>query len=293
MTADPVCPAHPERPAVAGCADCGRWVCAGCRRITDDGLTRCPRCAGDEPEADATDARAPTDEAAPPPGPHARPAAPPPTGLTMPRAAEPPPPRAAEPVVQVVGPTPVAWERPSRHDDLRAFALTAREALLGPTRYMGRIPWVRGDLRTPLIFAVLAGVIGQLGLIAMTRFAGPPAGMSTAAGGFATLPIGGALATAPLLPLMVTVSVLVGGWLAHTMLRLAGDPPRPFEATFRVYAYAEVSSLLLWLPWLGPYAARFAYVFLLLTGLRLAQGAGFSASLLAMAPSVVLMWVLV
>lgn len=290
MTDDALrCPAHPEAPAVAACVACGRWVCADCRRVEADGLARCAQCV-----AEASAPPEPAAAARPEPPPSDRPTAPDPPAGALPLAATAAhPPGAAEPTVQVVGPIPVPWEEPRRHRDLPAFLLTAREALLGPTRYMGRVPWQRRDLRTPLIFAVLAGVIGQLGLILITRFVGPPAGLSSAAGGFAQLPIGGALATTPLLPLMVTVSIFVGSWLAHAMLRLAGDPPRPYEATFRVYAYAEVSSLLLLVPWVGPYAARFYFVFLLLTGLRLSQGAGFSASLLAMAPSVVLMWVLV
>lgn len=203
------------------------------------------------------------------------------------------PPARAEARVQVVGPTPVPWEQARQRSDLMAFAMTAREALMGPSRFMGRIPWASTDLRAPLIFAVLAGVVGQLGLLILAPFFGPVAAATGAVGGMAQNPAANALSMAPLLPLMVTVSVFACAGLAHWMLRLAGNPPRPFGATFRIYAYAEVSSLLLWVPWVGPYAARFYYVLLLLTGLRLAQNAGFSASLLAMAPSLVLMWVLV
>lgn len=273
------CPAHPGAAAVAACVACGRWVCPACRRVDDDGLTRCAQCAAGE-APDAEPAEAPEAEHAPEP-----------RRLPVPAAGRPR--TAPPPEVEVVGPTPIAWEQPARHGDGPAFALTAREALLGPARYMGRVPWLRGDLRTPLVFAVLAGVLGQLGLMLAHHLIGPPVGLSGAVGGLADLPPGAGLAATPLLPLMVTVSIFVGAGLAHAVLRFAGNPPRPFEATFRVYAYAEVSSLLLWLPWIGPYAARFYFVFLLLTGLRFAQNAGFSASLLAMAPSVVLMWVLV
>ncbi len=298
MTDTPRCPAHPAAEAVAACVQCGRWVCADCRRVDEDGLGGCTECvldAGDPPQDDAPAHETPDAVAAGPAAvvePDVEPAdrPPPPSPRTPPTWVEAPPP---EPELHVVGPTPVPWENGGRHSDLQAFVLTARAALLGPARYMARIPWARGDLRTPLLFALLAGIIGQLGLMLITRFVGPPAGMTGAAGGFSQLPVGSALATAPLLPLMVAVSIFVGSWLAHGMLRLSGDPPRPYEATFRVYAYAEVSSLLLLVPWIGPYAARFAFVFLLLTGFRMAQGAGFSASLLAMAPSVVLMWVLV
>lgn len=242
---------------MAACIECGRLVCADCRTVADDGLCWCAECL-----------------AAPLPMPEPE------------RTADPP--SAASPTPIPDGPTPIPWEHPERRD-IVAFAHTVREALLGPSRYMGSIPWLRGDLRTPLLFAVLASVLGQLGLMLQTAFIPP----LTPAGGLAALPPGMALATAPLLPLLVTVALFLKALAAHAMLRVAGSPPRPFEATFRVYAYAEVASLLLIVPWVGPYAARFYVIFLLLTGLRFAQGAGFSASLLAMAPTLLLMWVLV
>lgn len=309
MTDDPRCPAHPDAPAIAACVQCGRWVCAACRRVGDDGLGRCTEClpadeaaledglpetpenrevisdvpADAEPSGEIPPAvHAPTAQATP-----ERPAAS--RAPTAEAPDEPPRPNADVPSIQVVLPSPVAWERGGRLGDLQAFVLTARQALLGPAQYMGRIPWMRRDLRTPLLFAVLAGVVGHLGLMLLTGLTGPPIGMGGATG-LTDMTLGGSLALAPLLPLMITVSIFVGSWLAHLMLRLAGDPPRPYEATFRIYAYAEVSSLLLLVPWIGLYAAQFAFIFLLLTGFRMAQGAGFSASLLAMAPSVVLTW---
>jgi hypothetical protein len=259
---------------VAACIECGRLVCAGCRTVADDGLCWCAECL-----------------AAPLPMPEPERTADPPSTAHPPAAAD----RsfAASPTPTPIpsgpgGPTPIPWEHPENRD-IVAFAQTVREALLGPSRYMGSIPWLRGDLRTPLLFAVLASVLGQLGLMLQTAFIPP----LTPTGGLAALPPGMALATAPLLPLLVTVALFLKALAAHAMLRVAGSPPRPFEATFRVYAYAEVASLLLIVPWVGPYAARFYVIFLLLTGLRFAQGAGFSASLLAMAPTLLLMWVLV
>lgn len=315
------CATHPEASAVAACVECGRLVCAGCRAVDVDGLSRCVECRaaavgeGSAPlgEGDAAPRaverasgppRAGSSSADPPSSPPRGgsssadpPSRPPRAGSSPPRAGSPAdrpplhaltaPPEPAD-ASERLGPTPIPWERPEG-GDIAAFFATAREALLGPTRYMGRVPWLRGELRTPLLFAVIAGVLGQLGLIVQTAFFAPPA----VAVGLAALPPGIALATAPLLPLVVTAALFLKAGAAHAMLRVAGAPPRPFEATFRVYAYAEVASLLLVVPWIGPYAARFYVVFLLLTGLRFAQAAGFSASLLAMAPTLLLMWVLV
>lgn len=283
----PRCPIHPGAAAVASCVGCGRWVCDACRRVDDDGLCQCPAClSGTEPFTPGQDAgeapaaaRAPASDAPAPREPAAREA--------LPARPSPPTPSDAPPIM-TLGPTPIPWERPEGRD-VMAFLLTAREAMLGPTRYMGRVPWVRGDLRTPLLFAVLAGVIGQLCALGQVAFFSPP----TPVAGLGALPPGLALASAPLLPLVVLVALFLKAGSAHAMLRLAGAPPRPFEATFRVFAYAEVASLLLIVPWVGPLAARFYVIFLLLTGLRFAQVAGFSASLLALAPSLLLMWVLV
>ena len=95
-------------------------------------------------------------------------------------------------------------------------------------------------------FALLAGVIGRLGLmmlVPVTGFPGAPVGAIQPASAAE------ALANAAILPLRITALVFICAGLAHLMLKLAGDPPRPFEASFRVYAYAEVSSLLLLLSW--------------------------------------------
>ncbi|MCB9541838.1 MAG: B-box zinc finger protein [Myxococcales bacterium] len=272
------CPAHPDAPAVAACVECGRLVCAACRTVDADGLSRCPACLS-----------ARTDEAPPPPPRTTLPpreSSAPAAGPSVVSAGAPAAALADGPGVVTVPLIP--WERAGL-GDIAAFVLTAREALFGPTRYLFAVPWMRGELRTPLLFAIIAGVIGQLAVVAQTAFAGPT-GPTV---GLTTLTPALALATAPLLPLVVTVALFFKALAAHAMLRLAGPPRLPFEATFRVYAYAEVASLLLLVPYIGAYAARFFAIFLIITGLRLAQGAGFSASLLAMAPTLLLMWVLV
>ena len=59
---------------------------------------------------------------------------------------------------------PVPWEDDRHPSDVRAFIKTVRLGLMRPVDYMQRIPWDRGTLTSPLIFAVLAGMLGQLGL---------------------------------------------------------------------------------------------------------------------------------
>lgn len=202
------------------------------------------------------------------------------------------PPESGPPPAVDEGPAPIPWEHPGVGPDALAFFRTTREALLGPTRYMGRIPWQRNDFYTPLLFALMAGIIGQVGLVGQSAFMPLPAPIALP--GLPALPAWVALLLAlPLSPVVLTLSLFVKAGLGHLLLRMAGQPPRPFEATFRVFAYAEVASLLLVVPMIGLYASRFYVIFLLLTGLRFAQGAGFAAALLAMLPTLVLQWVLV
>lgn len=304
------CPVHPGTPATAACVDCGRLVCAACRRVGDDGLTRCLDRCGVAPgaEQEVEPGAGPHPGADPPPEPTEQPPGEPtikrppdprperPVERPVERAVAVPaphrPPEAGPPPPVVEGPTPIPWEHPGVSKDAVAFVRTVREALLGPTRYMGRIPWLRGDLFNPLLFALMAGIIGQVGLVVQSVFMPLPAPITLP--GLPALPAWVALLLAlPLSPLIITASLYIKAGLGHLLLRMAGQPPRPFEATFRVFAYAEVASLLLVVPMLGLYASRFYVIFLLLTGLRFAQGAGFAAALLAMLPTLVLQWVLV
>jgi hypothetical protein len=87
-----------------------------------------------------------------------------------------------------------------------------------------------------------------------------------------------------LMPLVLTLVLFVKSWIAHRLLRFLEAQARPFEATFRVFCYAEAAAILLIIPVAGPYAEKFFTVFLLLTGLRHAQGAGLWTSFVALAP---------
>ncbi|MCA9541276.1 MAG: hypothetical protein KC620_20385, partial [Myxococcales bacterium] len=224
-------------------------------------------------------------EAPPTPADRADRASAPPEPRPSPATESAPPPPEAPP--QPEGPAPIPWEHAGERNEAEAFVHTVREALLGPQRFMGRVPWIREDLRAPLLFAVLAGGLGHLGLVIQTMFL-PAEALSNmqlpALPGVS--PVALLLLTMPFVPLLVTGLLFFESTAAHVLLRLIGAAPRPFEATFRVFAYAEVASLLLLVPIVGPYAQKFYVVFLLLTGLRLAQGAGLPASLIALVPVV-------
>lgn len=260
------CAAHPEAAAVASCLVCGRLVCTDCRTPDADGLTRCPDCH----ESDATPG---TPELTAEPPPQEPPASPAPRVLEEVAGAD-------------AAAATIAWERPDRFRDVEALWRSAADAFLSPSGFTSRVPWVRGDLRTPLIFAVLCAVIGQLGVLLFSLF-GSQAAVPVDIPGLSGRPeLVYRLLFMPMLPAFVTGMLFLNAWLGHALLSVAGAARRPFEATFRVYAYAHVASLALLVPVAGPYLENIYLVFLLLWGMRAAHGAGVGASLLALAPMV-------
>lgn len=288
-----VCPVHPARSAVAACLACGRWLCAECRLTDEHGMPICAACAAERAVASApgpawagADARAakeapaerddppredaPTDDEAgggvvAAPGPIAHPDA-----------------------VEVTGEAPIAWEHPDRFGDFAAYGRTVFEALTGPIRFMGRIPWVRQDLRTPLVFALVSMLLGHLGVLMAMAVDPPQLVLPTPGPGMPKLPdvppavLG--LIVLPVMPLMLTALLFFEAALAHLLVRLAGAARRPFEATFRVFAYAQVASLLLLIPGPGKLLENFLLVFLVLTGMRIAHQTRFLAGMLALVP---------
>ncbi len=278
-----VCPEHPDASAVASCGACGRWVCAACRLTDLEGLAICPACAaaravpagmGDAEPSVERPAWSRRDEA------------------TVGREAQPPPPQpsalTATDAVEVTGEPPIAWEHPEKYRDLSALAHTVVEAVTGPLRFMARVPWVRQDLRTPLIFALLTMLIGHFGRLVQMAIDPPVLVLPTPPPGMPGLPdvppVVLGLIMLPLMPLMLTALLFAEAALAHVLLRVAGLANRPYEATFRVFAYAQVANVFLLVPGLGRYAENFLFVFLVLTGTRLAHQSGFLGGMLALLP---------
>lgn len=251
------CILHPDAPAFARCVPCGRGVCGQCLSRDPDGLVQCVQCAtgvdidlvlaAREEEAEPSESTSTPDLRS----------------------------RADAEVV--------AWEAARTTSDALAFWRTTVEGLSSPNRYMARIPWVRGDLRNPMMYGLLAGCVGQLALIlqlAADAEAFQIPGVLLSSGAITGL----LLLSLCLMPLVLTLVLFVKSWIAHRLLRFLEAQARPFEATFRVFCYAEAAAILLIIPVAGPYAEKFFTVFLLLTGLRHAQGAGLWTSFVALAP---------
>lgn len=282
------CARHPQRVAIAACAECGDLVCVDCRRVSEDGLGVCAECAGEE-VVETQAAQAP--ESADP-------------LISVDRGAEVAalePERAPEAVVvvepapetpdtvEVSGVTPVPWEHPEAYGDIAAFRATVTLALFGPMRFMSRVPWRRDDLRTPLVFAILCGVVGYLGLtLGGALVETPSLGPTRALPGLEGLPpTVTRLLMMPLLPLTIATALFLQAALAHFLLSMVGATRRPFEATFRVFCYASAASVFVAVPVVGPHVDIMFTVLLVLSGMRAAHETTFATGLLALAPLMV------
>ena len=245
-------------------------MCSECFERGDDGLARCPRCMPQPDleellnEADREDDIAlPSSEPSPESSPESSP-----LSISAPETES------------------IPWEADGGLNDFQAFFATCIQAILSPTRFMERVNWVRNDLSAPFIFALLSGSIGQAVVTiqgALSSSVMPPPKIPIP--GLTHMPLWALMMMAlPILPLLLGFALVVKSWMAHFLLGFVGANPRPFSATFKVFAYAEAASMLLLIPVIGPYADKFLVVFLVLGGLRIAQGTGLGAGLLALLP---------
>jgi hypothetical protein len=248
----PACATHPERPALAGCAECGALLCAECRHVAPDGLSRCAACLGQPAE--------PLEE----------------------RPAEAP----ATPAASSASTLFIPWERPEG-TAIGAFWATAREAASGPLRFMERVPWRRRDLRTPLVFALLCGTLGYTiaTLLAVSGLGWPTAPISL----FFGVPesAGRALLVLPTVPLQVTFEVVGSAALSYLAFRVAKVPTASYEATFRAYAYASAPRLLLGLPG-GQLLVTVVELMMVISGFRAAHGLTTRQALVGFIPQALL-----
>lgn len=259
-----VCSVHPEEPATAMCFDCEVPICGRCLVRDADGLALCPACAGQPVEI--------------PPRP--KPTKSPAEAVGAYQAQlNPQEPRLEEGYA-------IPWESPQAPTDVSAFLSTAFLAVTHPVRFMTSACASRGDLITPTIFGLCAAMLGQAAVTAQVFMSPDPLPMpALVAAELGHVSIKALmLALLPVLPILIAGALLTKAVLAHAILGLFGRRAGPFEATLRIFVYAEVASLLLFIPGIGVYGEKFLAVFLVMTGLRLAHGATLGASLVALFP---------
>jgi hypothetical protein len=159
------------------------------------------------------------------------------------------------------------WEDRETNGFFGGLFKTAGNALFHPSEFFRRMP-VRGGYGDPLLFALIAGMIGmiasylwQLALKSTVQsvlpavHAWPTGGVTTAFAAFVA-------------PFLLIAGFFISAGLLHVFLLLVQGARAGYEATFRVVAYAASANLLLLAPFCGGIVSGIWSVVLLLVGLR-------------------------
>ena len=139
-------------------------------------------------------------------------------------------------------------------DPVQTFISTVRGVVLQPASFFGGI-LRRGDFINPLIFALICYEVSAIlgGLIGL-------AFGSRGFGGFVSGIILGAIAAA--------IGLFIGAGILHLLVMLiVGSRNGGYEATFRVFAYSSVTSLVSWIPFIGWIASLYG-IYLGIVGIR-------------------------
>jgi hypothetical protein len=138
-------------------------------------------------------------------------------------------------------------------DPVGSFTETVRRVVLEPTGFFSGMSR-RGDYLNPLIFALvcyeIAAVLGGI------------VGLATDSTGF-----GGFVGALILAPITAAVGLFIGAGIFHLLAMLIVKPNAGFEATFRVLSYASVTTLVSWIPFIGPLLSLYS-LYLGIVGVR-------------------------
>jgi hypothetical protein len=180
---------------------------------------------------------------------------------------------------------PIPWEQAERYSSFLAMWLTLVAILKNPLLAVARIPWVRHDFVTPLVLCVTAGVLGHIGILASAfLFADVDALLGPRFAEYGVSPVAGSLLSLTTVPLGVALRLYLTSAIAHFLLRSVGAVKRPYEATFRIFAYAGTCSLLALLPGVGAPVSMAMTLLVVLLGIRVAHRATPGQSFLGAAP---------
>jgi hypothetical protein len=125
-------------------------------------------------------------------------------------------------------------------DPVQTFIATVQAVILRPVDFFRGI-LRRGDLINPLIFAIICYEVSAI-LGGLLRLVGIGANQ-----GF-----GSFIASIILAPIFAAIGLFIGAGILHLLVMLiVGSRNSGFEATYRVGAYAAVTSLVSWIPLIG------------------------------------------
>jgi hypothetical protein len=141
-------------------------------------------------------------------------------------------------------------------DPVQSFITSVQRVVLQPVDFYRGIQR-RGDFINPLIFAIICYEIFTIlsGLLAL-------AGIGTPRG------FGEFIISLILAPILAAIGLFIGAGILHLLVMLiVGSGNSGFEATFRVGAYAAVTSLVSWIPIVGFIASLYG-IYLAIVGVR-------------------------
>ncbi|NMC63973.1 MAG: hypothetical protein GYA55_12490 [SAR324 cluster bacterium] len=130
------------------------------------------------------------------------------------------------------------WES-GRADQLSMFIETTRDILLSPSISFTRMHIDKGYVK-PFIYGVFGTLSGALLNFCYQYLFGTISGVPTPEMARITTDLGGVWVVFAILWLLfsVTAGIFIGAAIDHAMLFLVGAAKKPYEATFRVFAYA-------------------------------------------------------
>src|SRR5215212_9557708 len=143
-------------------------------------------------------------------------------------------------------------------DPVQSFVSTVQNVVLRPADFFRGI-LRQGDFINPLIFAIICYEVSAIlgGIIGL-------AFRSQGFGGF----IGGII----LAPIGTAIVLFIGAGILHLLVMvIVGSRNSGYEATFRVGAYAAVTSLVSWIPFIGWILSLYG-IYLAIVGIREVHG---------------------
>ena len=173
----------------------------------------------------------------------------------------PPPPPSLPPPPLPGGIPPITgtpWERRDQIGFAAAFIETTQQVLTAPAAFFRSMP-VTGGIGAPLLYAVIAGYIGHVASALYSFILQSTLGSSWQFGRgsdleryLPMLSSGMGLIFQILFgPLLLAIVLFIAAGIVHVCLMLLGGATNGFEATFRVVAYAEGTSVVRIVPVCG------------------------------------------
>ncbi len=162
----------------------------------------------------------------------------------------------------------VSWE--SGEGFVGAFIETTRESLFSPTRFFRKVAEGEGYW-APLIYGVIAGIIGTFGSILwqwlfMAQYIPIP-------GPFTAIPLGFILTVLLIaMPFLIALSIFIGSVINHVCLMIVGGNKKGFKATFRAVSYAWSGYLFGIIPVVGSTIGAIYSLVLIILGVREGHG---------------------